>query len=90
MVAILDAQNMSDWNKDLSSCIWPWREPVLGVALVFGGVRTILTHKFHDRTWAYHGFTADFAGIFKAVGCGSALSRPHLAKTGLAYLDCFR
>ena len=68
MVAILDAQNMSDWNKDLSSCIWPWREPVLGVALVFGGVRTILTHEFHDRTWAYHGFTADFAGVLMLLG----------------------
>ena len=59
---------MSAWNKDLSGYIWPWLEPVLGVLLVFGGVRTIITHEYHHKMWVYHGAVADFAGILMLLG----------------------
>lgn len=59
---------MSAWNKDLSGYIWPWLEPVFGVFLVFGGVRTIIKHEFHDHKFVYHGDVADFAGVLMLFG----------------------
>jgi hypothetical protein len=59
---------MSAWNKDLSGYIWLWLEPILGVVLVFGGVKTIFTHEYRYRMWVYRGAVADFAGILMLLG----------------------
>jgi phosphate/sulfate permease len=59
---------MSAWNKDLSGYIWPWLEPILGVLLVIGGVRTIIRHEFHDHRFDYHGAVAVFAGVLMLLG----------------------
>jgi hypothetical protein len=56
------------WNKDLSGYIWPWLEPIIGVLLVFGGVKTIIKHEFHDHSFAYHGIVADIAGFLMLLG----------------------
>jgi hypothetical protein len=43
------AEAKGAWNKDLSGYIWPWLEPVLGVPLVFDGIKIILNHEYHDH-----------------------------------------
>lgn len=59
---------MSAWNKDVSKYIWPWAEPLLAVGFVYLGTKTIITHEFRDRSWTYHGLTADFAGVLMLLG----------------------
>jgi hypothetical protein len=54
---------MSVWKKDLSRYIWPWLEPIIAVLSVYGGVKTIIKHEFHDRSFVYRGAVADFAGV---------------------------
>ena len=58
----------SVWKKDLSSYIWPWLEPVLGVIFLIDGVKTIITHEYRYRMWIYHGATAELAGILMMLG----------------------
>jgi hypothetical protein len=59
---------MSVWNKDLSGYVWPWLEPILGVFLVFSGIKTIITHEYRYRMWVYHGVVADCAGVLMLLG----------------------
>jgi len=59
---------MSAWNKDVSGYVWPWLEPILGALLVFGGVKTIIKHEFHDHSFVYHGAVAVFAGVLMLLG----------------------
>ena len=55
-------------TKDLSGYIWPWLEPLMGVFLVYAGIKTIVTQEFHQRMWIYHGAMAEFAGALMLLG----------------------
>ena len=58
----------SPWNKDLSGFFWPWLEPIIGVLLVFGGIKTIIKHEYHDHGFVYRGIVADVAGVLMLLG----------------------
>jgi hypothetical protein len=51
------------WRKNLSPSIWPWLGPVLGVLLVYGGIRVIIKEELHYRLWVYHGVAAIIGGV---------------------------
>lgn len=51
------------WRKNLSPVIWPWLGPVLGVVLIYNGIKTILTEQLRYRLGVYHGATAVVGGI---------------------------
>lgn len=53
----------SIWRKNLSPSIWPWLGPVLGVVLIYGGLKAIFTEELRYRLWVYHGVTAIIGGI---------------------------
>jgi hypothetical protein len=59
---------MSVWNKDLSRYIWSWLEPAMGILLFIDGVKTVVTHEYRYRFWAYHGAVAQFAGVLMVLG----------------------
>jgi hypothetical protein len=59
---------MSAWNKDMSSYIWPWLEPVMGAFLVFAGFRAIIKQEYRYHMWIYHGAIAEFAGVLMLLG----------------------
>ena len=51
------------WKKDLSPAIWPWLGPVLGVILIYNGIKTIFTEQLRYRFGVYRGATAVVGGI---------------------------
>lgn len=55
--------NQNIWTKNLSPAIWPWLGPVLGVVLIYGGIKAIITEDLRYRPWVYHGAAAIIGGI---------------------------
>lgn len=53
----------SIWRKDLSSYIWPWLGPVLGLVFAYQGVQAIFKEELRHNHWVYHGVTAIIGGI---------------------------
>jgi hypothetical protein len=51
------------WGKNLSPSIWPWLGPVLGVLLIYGGIKAIIKEELHYRLWVYHGVAAIIGGV---------------------------
>jgi len=53
--------------------------------LVFGGIKTILNHEFHDHRFVYHGAVADFAGVLMLLGAYLLFRGRAWRKRGWAY-----
>lgn len=54
--------------KALSYFICLLLEPILAVVFVVSGIKTIITHEYHDHSWGYNGVTAEFAGVLMLLG----------------------
>lgn len=51
------------WKKDISPSVWPWLGPVLGVLLIYSGIKVIIKEELHYRLWVYHGVAAIIGGV---------------------------
>jgi hypothetical protein len=56
------------WRKDLSPSIWPWLGPILGLLLLYGGLKAIFKEELRYRLWVYHGVTVIIGGIGMLLG----------------------
>ena len=55
--------NGNIWTKNLTPSIWSWLGPVLGLLLVYGGIKAILREELRYRLWIYHGVAAIIGGV---------------------------